>query len=132
MGHFHCENFSRTVNRVLTTRASATIKECVEELKRTKQKFHASEGAYGPDHEDYQEMLSKGVEQVIHCLYEHHMIDPEGLTRKQKKVFQQWVEDDIGDWDAGDDGKGGEYGVFDTIRWKAAKRRLPVFKEITN
>lgn len=132
MGHFHSENISRAVNRMLTTRKSASIAECVNELKRTKQKFHASEGAYGPGHDDYQEMLSNGVEQIIHCLYEHRVIDPAGLTRKQKKVFKQWAEDDINNWDAGDDGKGGEYGVFDNIKWKAAKRRLPVFKEITN
>lgn len=129
MGHFHADNISRVVNRLLHA-GDMSIKSCVDELERTNTKFRASEGAYGKDSEDYREMLFKGVMEIVHQLFEWRLVEPHDLSRKQQKIFRQWARDDIDDWDAGDDGKGGEYGVFDSIKWQPLKKRLPVIREI--
>ncbi len=129
MGHANTENISRVFNRLVHRDGGATINEIVAELERTKQAVHASEG-------DLEEryMLSLMAEQIAQVLFEDDGIEPVRLTRKQAKLFKSWKNDDdsVADWDSGDDGRGGEYGVFDSIRWRALKKRLPVIRYIEN
>ena len=126
MGHANFANISRIVNRMLHTKP-VTVHEIVDELERTKQTVKASEGELP---ERY--MLSYAVEQILGILYEQDAVEPTSLTRAQKKLFKQWRTEDMSEWDSGNDGKGGEYGLFDTIRWKPLKKKLPVVREFEN
>lgn len=126
MGHFHAENISKIVNRMLHA-GGMTIKACIEEMARTKTKFHASEGAYGPEGEDYQAMLGKGVDEILGVLYEDRLVEPVKLSRQQRKLFKQWRDGDVMDWSYD---PGGEGLVFDSIEWRPLKKRLPVIREI--
>ena len=59
------------------------------------------------------------------------------LPRK-RAVYAQWQANDTDKWDCGDDGAGGEYGLFDSIRWRFAAgwrsryRDVPRLSHITN
>lgn len=127
MGHATVLNISKCFNKMIRKNGT-TIKEVVDELERTKQEVYASEGAYG---ERY--MLSLACDDVVYWLYhEHRAIEPMMMNAKQKKIYKQWLAEESESWDCGDDGNSGEYGIFDSIKWKALKKRLPLLSEVTH
>jgi hypothetical protein len=138
MGHANTTNISRCFNRMASKAGSrgVTIREVVNELERTKQTVHAGEGEYSDRY-----MLSIAVEEVVTWLRSHAarnpLLEPAGLSRKQKAILDAWDYDPGGDkgvsnWDCGDDGEGGEYGALDSIRWVAQRKRLPVLNYVEN
>jgi len=118
MGHANTTNISQCFNRLIH-RGGVSVRECIEELKRRGEAVHASEGDL-----DEPYMLGMVVEQIVSCLFEECLIEPIDLTRKQKAIFNAWKREENGDWDSGDDGDGGEYGIFDSIKWRATIRYL--------
>lgn len=126
MGHANYSNLSTRVNRMLH-QGPVTIRQCIDALEKAKQAVHASEGLLPERH-----MLGMAVEEIFGLLYEADGIEPMKMSAKQKKVFAQWKQGESHDWDSGDDSEGGQYGVFDTIRWRALKKRLPVIGNITH
>jgi hypothetical protein len=123
MGHARVDNISRCFNRMVKREGGATIREVVDELERTKQALHAGEGDL-----DDRCMLSLGVEVIVEQLLNSTSIEPVDLTRRQKSLLKQWRMHDSDEWDCGDDGESGEYGILDSIRWRALKKRLPVIE----
>lgn len=128
MGHARVDNISRCFNRLIRAKGKLTIRECVDELERTEQKVHASEGQLS---ERY--MLALMAEQIVSVLYDRRAIEPLEMTRAQKRLFKQWSDPDgdgTSDWDSGEDGNGGKYALFDSIKWGPLKTRLPVIQNI--
>lgn len=126
MGHANLENISKIFNKMVKRPDGATIREVVDFLEASCEKVHASEG-------DYEErfMLSDSCEEIAAWLREGGAIEPTMLTKEQKPIFDQWLEGDIGSWDNGKDGEGGEYGILDSVRWKANKKALPILRFFT-
>ena len=127
MGHANLTNISKVVNRRLKN--STTITECVDELEATNQGVHASEGIIK---ERY--MLAVMCEEVVSLLLDHDLIKPAKLSNEQKSILKTWrdPESDIFNWDCGDDGDSGEYGILDSIKWTTDRKRLPIIKYFTN
>lgn len=125
MGHARVNNISTRFNRLLHQKPTS-IRECVDVLERANQCVHASEGNLP---ERY--MLSAALQYIVDELLALDAIEPYELTPIQKRLLTAWRNDDnsVGDWDSGDDGDGGEYGIFDSIRWKAKRKRLPIIHE---
>lgn len=126
MGHAHTTNISVRVNRLLHRQPTATIRQMVDLLEKEKQAVHAGEGNLTD-----RCMLAEMCQQVLSWLYEQRLVEPLP-TRKQKKVFKQWLDQDVMNWDCGDDGEGGAYALFDNIKWKALKKRLPILNYMEN
>lgn len=120
MGHATLTNISTFFNRKLHV-GPTTIKECADEMEKRGMGYHASEGVLK---EHY--MLARGIEDCIHYLYEDRCIEPAKLTRRQQKVFRQWKDEENGDWDDKD------AALFDSIPWKAVKKRLPIIRNVTH
>jgi hypothetical protein len=131
MGHATVTNIAQVVNRRLKLEGGTSIRECVKELTAKGEKLAASECYYT---EDY--MLAFACGDVIEWLYSHkRLIEPMSMTEKQQRIFKEWTDDEgmgVSNWDCGDDGNGGEYGIFDSIRWKTERKRLPVLNYVTH
>ena len=141
MGHANLSNISDFFIRRLYAKGKLSVRECVDALEKAKEPLRASEGYY---HD--RPMLSMGTEEVIaflagqpnylahvNCCHKHEFpwIIPHELTPEQKKLFDEWWDGGIGcDWDCGDDGEGGEYALFDSIRWKFAPGKRKLYPEI--
>ena len=120
MGHATITNISRFFNKKLHA-APTSIKECADELEKRGMGVHASEGVHK---EHY--MLAQGVQDCIYYLYEWRCIEPSTMTRRQAKILKSWMNEEMGDWDEKD------AAVFDSIKWKPVKKRLPVINHITH
>lgn len=101
--------------------------EIVDHLERTKQTV---KGSSGESSERY--MLAMVVEFNLGYLLDNRLVQPTDLTSKQRKVFQAWKKGETDNWDSGDDGRGGEYGILDSIRWRPLKKRLPILSHFEN
>jgi hypothetical protein len=113
MGHARIDNISRIFNKMVKRPNGASIREIVDELDRRKTPIHASEGVY---HERY--MLGYMTQDIACRLARAGLLKPARLTAKQKPIYRDWLDEDadIDDWDSGEDGEGGEYGILDSIR----------------
>jgi hypothetical protein len=65
------------------------------------------------------------------------MLQSEGLvdparTKDQKRILKQMERGEDADWDCGDDGKSGEYGIYDSIPWWPMKRRFWIIRSDWN
>jgi hypothetical protein len=130
MGHANLTNISVFFIDQLVEKRTVTIREVVSGLRKAKEAVHASEGLLTD-----RSMLGYSVENVVGFLLERHgttartperkkkpVIEPvEPLTKRQEKLLQEFCEGDIGNWDCGKNGEGGEYGAFDRIKWKLTK-----------
>lgn len=141
MGHANLSNISDFFIRRLYAKGKLSVRECVDALEKSGEAIHASEGLY---HE--RPMLSMGTEEVVAFLagqpnYLAHVICchkqdfpfivPHEMSSEQAALFQLWWDEGVGsDWDCGDDGEGGDYGVFDSIRWKYAPGKRRLYPEI--
>jgi hypothetical protein len=126
MGHANVSNISAFVNKALK-HGPISIKEIVDQLVAKKQTVHASEGEYAEPH-----MLSQACSDVMLFLKENKAVEAVPETEKQRKILRAWNTDAVLNWDCGDDGSGGEYGIFDSIKWKALKSRLPRLASVTH
>ncbi len=113
MGHARVVNISRLFNRLVREKGAISVKEVVDELERHKMSLHASEG-----HLSDRPMLGLGTEQVLWSLYALGAVEPVEMTPRQARVFKRMAADEDVGLSA--------YDVFDTIRWRARKKRLPV------
>lgn len=127
MGHANYRNISTRVNRRLHRRGSASIRECVDALEKAGEGVHASEGLCPERH-----MIAMAVEEIFGILSQRGEIGPLQLSPKQRKVLGQWKRGETDDWDAGEEGNGGEYGTLDTIRWQPLKKRLTVVGHVSH
>jgi hypothetical protein len=135
MGHANLENLSTLFLNRLYAKGKTSIAQACDVALKKKQYVKASEGVlnddcdirnalgmiaafYLQDHE-----LERGKEMPVIELAKE-------LTPEQDKVLQEWLKDDTMDWDCGNDGNGGEYGVFDSIEWKLTKEWRKVFRRI--
>lgn len=130
MGHANLTNISQYFIRRLRRKKTLSVREVVDSLERAGETVHASEGQHG---ERY--MLSMAVEEVVGFLRDY--LEPVGpLSRRQARLLKQWEASDFWDWDAGDDGEGGDYAVFDSIKWRVRpewrRRSLPILGNVTH
>lgn len=127
MGHADLTNISTIFVDLLCERQTVSISEVVRELRKKRQAVHASEGRITDSY-----MLSYACEQIVHFLLNRHgttartpdrkktpIIQPvEPLTKRQEELLAQFSDGEIDKWDSGSNGRGGEYGVFDKIKWE--------------
>jgi hypothetical protein len=126
MGHANLKNISTVVNKMLHQRV-CSITDIVDYLETHKIGVHASEGLLID-----RCMLGFACEEVIGFLFAKGAITPVGMNRRQTKILKDWDTDASSNWDCGDDGCGGEYGVLDSIKWQAIKPRLPVLTNVSH
>lgn len=147
MGHANLSNISDLFVRRLYAKGKLSIREAVDALEKAGETLQASEGEYTD-----RPMLGMGTGYVVGFLAgkpsflagasgadfsEFPVIVPVGLTPEQEELYRQWYNDDdsIEEWDCGDDGDGGQYGIFDSIRWKFApgwRKRYPNIPRLGN
>ena len=126
MGHAHLSNLSTFFVRRLYAKGRLTIAAAQEAASTAGETVHASEGSY-----DDPCMIRMGLGDVIGFLSNANpnlpprmrtpVIEPVSLTPEQAKVLAEFQSPGCLEWSGGDDGNGGEYGVFDSIEWKFAK-----------
>lgn len=135
MGTVNLAKFSKFFAKQLYEKRAVSIMEVSAEAKALRMKYPA--GPFGPSKEDgalY--MLRWALEDVLRFYVEIGSSDyvrdrrntgkhpagpvvvPVALTKKQAKLLRDWKNCDNGDWDCGNDGDGGPYGEFDSIKWK--------------
>jgi len=125
MGHARVTNICKVVNRLL--KEGSSIKAMVDDLELFEQVVHAGECDYA---ERY--MLAMACEQIVGLHYKERLITPHPHNEEQRKVLKEWDTDAMCNWDNGDDGEGGEYGILDSILWHTYRKRLPFHKYISN
>lgn len=133
MGHAHVLNLSEAFVRRLYAKGKVSIKEVAEACLQKGETLHASEGEY-----EEKFMICHGLEDVVLYLLSAHkftprskptpVIEPVGMTEEQERIFEEWATDAMFDWDCGDDGESGQYGVLDSIQFRFApewRKRYP-------
>lgn len=138
MGHANLSNICEFFLRRLYAKGKLSIKECTDALVAAGEKLHASECSYEDNC-----MLAHGLEDVIRYLltyWENNgsrgrkdspVIEPVELSDEQSRILTEWLAEGPGfDWDCGDDGLGGEYGILDSIQWKYCKGWRTRYKEV--
>lgn len=125
MGHARIDNVSRFFNQMVKRPDGATITEVVDEMARRGMAVSASEGKLTDRY-----VLALVTEALVSELLDRKCIEPVKLTAAQEPILRAWCAEDgaVFNWDAGDDGKGGEFGILDSIRFRALKKRLPVIE----
>lgn len=130
MGHANLTNISEAFNRQLYAKGTVTIAEVAAHCGKHGETVHASEGEYD---EDY--MIRMSLENVLDFLLSHD--EDEGgpfivavdMTPEQEKIYKEWRSGKVCmDWDCGDDGNGGQYGILDSIKWRfapGARKKYP-------
>lgn len=142
MGHANLDNLSKIFARQLYAHGTITIKQVVDRCIEIGEPLKASEGEY--EGEEGRPIIAMGVEEVANYLKHDHaplntpVIETVDMTEEQQKIFDQWCTDDMTEWDCGDDGSGGEYGILDSIKWRFASGwrkqypNIPVLGHVTN
>jgi hypothetical protein len=139
VGHANLSNLSDFFVRRLFAKGKLSVKECSDAMVKAGVTFNASEGRCS---EPY--MLRLGLEDIISFMLdpeamgyrfrkgqpETAIIEPVGLTERQKELLSEWKRGDASNWDSGDDGDGGEYGEFDAIVWKFAPGWRKLYPDI--
>jgi hypothetical protein len=134
MGHAHLDNLLNFFVRRLYAKGKLSIADAQTAASQAGETLHASEG----EHTDPC-TIRMGFGDVVNFLAAEQgsrwapdrpgpVIEPVSLTDEQKRILIEWDTDDQMDWDCGEDGNGGQYGIFDSIEWKFAKgwrRRYP-------
>lgn len=136
MGHAYPEKVSKHVNKLLRgawmAQKHVTISEIIDSLIANKIKLSTAEGLYDASNDEHRPVVAHCVEQIMDEMYSRGEVDPRPKTAEQKRIWKQWKDEGAMDWDSGDDGKSGEYGVFDSIPWWPLKRRYWVIRRIEN
>ena len=125
MGHARLTNISRTASRLIRRQEGATLREITAELILTKQAVHAGEGLLYE-----QEALAMAASDYLWWLRGQGCVTPVNPTEQQAIVLKQWGTAASDKWTSSDDGKGGECGVLDSIRWVTPRKMLPLLHRI--
>lgn len=138
MGHANVKDISEAFIRRLYAKGKTSIAEVADVCVEKGIALHAGEGDY--EGEDGRYMICYGLEECVAHLLRPHMprprdratpvLEPVDLTPEQTEIYNVWVinSDEISDWDIGDNGCGGEYGILDSIQWRFApgwRKRYP-------
>lgn len=143
MGHANVTNLSELFIRQIYAKGKVSMAEVADVGIARGEKLHASEGDYS---ERY--MLCMGLMEIVTYLLCDHapnrkvkaspVIEACDMTQEQIALYNRWVAGDMSSWDCGDDGNGGEYGIFDSIKWKFAGKwrkfyqNVPILENVTN
>ncbi len=149
MGHASVDNICNFFINQLHETNNLSILDCVKSMIEKGEKVHASEGSY-----DDEGMLRQALSECIHFLScdnpkKHGYSGPgrEGggpwivptlLTKKQRKVYQQWDDDECDDWGDSEHELYNEYEIFDSIQWKFAPgwkkkyKDIPILEHVTH
>ena len=144
MGHANVSNLSVIFLRRLYAKGKISIREVAKLCVERGEVLNASEGNYDDEY-----MICFGLENVVDFLLSPQklkngdmcsVIEPVKMTPEQKKVFHEWrgVDGNCDDWDCGDDGESGQYGMLDSIqfrfvsKWRSQYPDIPVLKHISN
>jgi hypothetical protein len=134
MGHAYPEKISKHINKLLgaawMAQKHVTITEIMDSLVANKIKLSASEGYYDPSKEDQRPTVCQAVEEIMSMLQSEGLVDPRPVTKDQKRILKQMERGEDADWDCGDDGKSGEYGIYDSIPWWPMKRRFWIIRRL--
>lgn len=138
MGHASVTNLSDRLIKQLYAKGQISIQEVADDCIKRGETLHASEGRY---EERY--MICLGLEDCVRWLLLPQKPTPKSkavpvievceMTEEQTKVYNEWIGDGGDDWDSGDDGMGGEYGMLDSIKWKFApgwRKRYPEIESL--
>jgi hypothetical protein len=136
MGHAYPEKISKFINKKLReawmAQKHVTITELMDGISANKIKLSTGEGLYDPNNEEHRPIIGHCVEQIMDEMYSRGEVDSRPKTKDQKRIWKEWKDEGIAHWDCGDDGKSGEYGIFDSIPWWPLKRRYWVIRRQEN
>ena len=133
MGHAYPTNISKRLNVMLRKHDAISIKEVSDECIRQKEWLSCAEGIC-----EEPCMIRMALMEIMGQLIEQQLVSPVRITIQQQEILEEFCDvaesgRSISDWDCGEDGNGGEYGIFDAILWRRAhRRRLPVINYICN
>lgn len=144
MGHANLTNLSTVFSRRLYAKGKVCIADVADFAQAKGEKVHASEGEYSDAY-----MIAYSLEEIAGFWLEPHrlshrskeeqpIVEVVDLTPEQEKVYKQWLDGDTVNWDSGDDGRGGEYGIFDSILWRYTTvwrkkyPEIPLLEHFTN
>jgi len=127
MGHAHLDNLCTFFIRRLYAKGKLSIADAQIAASKAGEQLHASEGSYSDPLN-----IRMGLGDVVTFLAAEQgsrwapdrpgpIIEPVSLTDEERRILDEWDTGDMGDWDGGVDGNGGQYGVLDSIKWKFAK-----------
>lgn len=126
MGHATVVNLSKLINRELK-KGPVTIKALIDLALEKKLRVRAAEG-------DYMDapMLGKTIEEILGVLNSDGFVDPQPKSTKQRRVWKEYERGESVDWDTGEDGRGGEQGIFDSIKWYPLRKRIAIIRQISS
>lgn len=127
MGHFYPKNICKKFIDLMHEHKQASINDVCEECVRRRIKLSTATGK-----EDDPFSLKMALYEIVHFYLtpqkpRHNakphqiIIAAKKMTQEQVRLYNNFMLNDIDGWDAGDDGHGGEYGIFDNIQWKLSK-----------
>lgn len=130
MGHAYPTNICQRLHKQLYAKGKVSIAQVAQSCVKNKEYLHCAEGDYGDD-ETGDSMIREVLGTIIHFyLQNQHELAPAKFTPilevvlplspEQESVYTQWMKGENDHWDCGDDGNGGEYGIFDSILWQFA------------
>lgn len=138
MGHANISNISEAFTKSLYAKGTLTAKDCILDMEKKGITVKASEGEYV---ERY--MLSTALGYVIEFLLSPQIFDKKSpaepvieccfdqMNEEQVKIYNEFVNDKSYDWDSGDDGESGQYGIFDSIPWRYTTNWRKNYNKIT-
>lgn len=136
MGHAYPEKISKFINKKLReawmAQKHVTITELVDGIFANKLKLSTAEGLYGGNPEADRPIIGHTVEQMMEMMRSNGQVDARPSTNDQKRIWKEWERGETMNWDNGDDGKTGEYGIFDSIPWWPLKRKYWVIRRMEN
>lgn len=134
MGHAYPEKISKHINGLLRQawfdQKHVTIREIMDSLEANKIRLSTSEKWYDPNKEDDRPVVNQAVEEIMTTLQNEGLVDPRPTTKDQKRILKEMERGENVDWDCGEDGKGGEYGIYDSIPWWPLKKRFWVIRRL--
>lgn len=128
MGHANLENLSLVFLRQLYAKGKVSIREAADFAVARGETLHAGEGYL-----DDPCMIAYGMEEIASFWVRPHKLNPKAgrhspqfpiveavnLTPSQRRIFDIWCEElNTHEWGAGKNGRSGEHGVLDSIKWK--------------
>jgi hypothetical protein len=134
MGHAYPEKISKHINGLLRKawfdQKHVTIREIMDSLEANKIRLSASEKWYDPNKEEDRPVVNQAVDEIMTMLQNEGLVDPRPATADQKRILKQKQRGEDVDWDCGDDGKSGEFGIYDSIPWWPLKKRFWVIRRL--
>lgn len=134
MGNAYPEKISKHINGLLRAAYAAnkhvTITEIMTSLETNKIKLSTSEKLYDPNVLEDRPVVCQAVEEIMGMLQSEGQVDPRPKNKEQRRILKEKERGEDVDWDCGDDGKSGEYGIYDSIPWWPTARRFWVIRRL--